>query len=85
MEFGRRFPSGGPDPLFAAAFWSAAVLNIIPAALAAPQPVEWLVVGTVHALAIARIASARRASRTQRATDLERFRSLRRDGAPPRA
>jgi hypothetical protein len=82
MEFGRRFPSGGPDPLFCGAFWSATVLNIIPAALAAPQAVEWVVVGTVHALAIARIVLARRASRTQRAADLERFRTLKRDGAP---
>ncbi len=83
MEFGRRFPSSGPDPLFAAHFWAAILLNLLPAALASPAPVEWVVVGGLHGLAILRIVSARRSARTQRATDLERFRALKRDGAGP--
>lgn len=83
MAFGRRFPAGGPDPLFAAHFWAAIGLNLIPAALAAPAPVEWVVVGSLHAVAILRIVSARRSARTQRASDLEHFRTLKRDGAGP--
>jgi hypothetical protein len=82
MAFGVRFPGGGIDPLFAVQFWWAVVLNLIPAALAAPAAIEWLVVGVAHGVAILRIASGRRYARTQRATDLEHFRTLK-AGPPP--
>lgn len=81
MAFGRRFPGGGVDPLFAAQFWWAIVLNVIPAALATPAVIEWVVVGLAHALAILRIVSARRYTRGQRASDLEHFRALK--AGPP--
>ncbi|MGE3706950.1 MAG: hypothetical protein AB7I13_16880 [Vicinamibacterales bacterium] len=84
MEFGRRFPGGGIDPLFSVQFWWAIVLNLIPAALAAPAAIEWLVVGTAHAIAILRIVNGRRYARTQRASDLDHFRTLK-AGSPPAA
>lgn len=76
MEYGRRFPGSGPDPLFAVHFWTAIVLNLVPAALATPAPVEWGVVGSVHAVVAVRIALARRQAGRQRAVDLDRFRQL---------
>jgi hypothetical protein len=76
MELGRRFPGGSPDPLFAAFFWSAIVLNLAPAVTANPTPIEWGVVGAAHSLAFARIALGRHHAAGQRARDLERFTTL---------
>jgi hypothetical protein len=76
MAYGREFPGSGPDPLFAAHFWAATVLNIIPALIARPAPVEWAVVGTAHAFVIGRVALARRQAGQQRSRDLERFQRL---------
>lgn len=87
MEFGRRFPGGGIDPLFCGPFWTAIVLNLIPAAVVNPRPgpLEWMVVGLTHAVAAARIFVARRRAAVQRAVDLERFLALRTDGQRPAA
>ena len=87
MEFGRRFPGGGIDPLFCAPFWSAIVLNLIPAAVVNPRPgpLEWVVVGLMHAVAAGRILVASRRAAAQRAVDLERFMALRAGAAPPEA
>jgi hypothetical protein len=76
MAYGRQFPGSGPDPLFAAYFWAATVLNIVPAAVARPAPLEWAVVGTLHVMVIGRIALARRRAGHQRSQDLERFQKL---------
>lgn len=76
MAFGRAFPGGGSDPLFALYFIIAAATNLLPAILLAPQPLEWIPVGAGHLLLVARVVSARRQSARQRATDLERFGSL---------
>jgi hypothetical protein len=76
MSFGRDSRSVSLDPLFSAIFWSAIVLNFAPVLLAAPQPVEWLVVGLLHGVAAARIAWARRQASRQRALDLETFRRI---------
>jgi hypothetical protein len=81
MAYGRQFPGSGPDPLFAVYFWAATVLNIIPAAIAGSAPLEWAVVGTVHALVIGRVAVARRQAGQQRALDLDRFQRLK-QGVP---
>jgi hypothetical protein len=76
MRYGQEFPGSGADPLFAACFWSAIILNLIPAIVGSPVPSEWLVVGGAHLLVFARIAVARRRSAGQRAQDLERFTRL---------
>ena len=76
MAYVRQFPGSGPDPVFAAFFWAATVLNVVPAAIDRPSPVEWLVVGTVHLFVIGRVALARRQAGQQRSLDLERFQRL---------
>jgi hypothetical protein len=68
---------GGPmDALFSPLFMVAAVLNLVPVIIAAPVPVEWLVIGVVHLLFVVRIAAARRAAASQRQADLERYREM---------
>lgn len=76
MEFGRRFPGGGADPLFARLFVIAVSINYLPAGLGG-TPLELGVVAVLHLLVIYRIRSARKAAAAQRAVDLERFQSLR--------
>jgi hypothetical protein len=76
MAYGRAFPGSGSDPLFGSYFWLATLFNFIPAVLAQPVPLEWMVVGTVHALLIVRVAVARRQAARQRVIDLERFERL---------
>jgi hypothetical protein len=81
MAYGRQFPGGGLDPLFAAFFWAATLLNVAPAVVGRPAPIEWVVVGTAHLLVITRIALARRQARQQRPLDLDRFQRLK-QGTP---
>jgi hypothetical protein len=78
MEYGRRFPGGGTDPLFCGVFWSATFLNLLPAAIVTPSPgpLEWTVVGAAHLAFAGRVLMARRRAATQRAVDLERFSQL---------
>jgi hypothetical protein len=78
MAYGSRFPGGG-DALFSNFFRIAAILNFLPAAFSRPLPVEWIVVGAIHALFIVRIEAARRQAARQRAIDLDRFRELKRE------
>jgi hypothetical protein len=77
MQYGRRFGGGGIDALFSPVFWTATLLNLIPAITAGAVPIEWAIVGAVHLLFAARILAARRQSSRQRAIDLERFTRLR--------
>jgi hypothetical protein len=79
MAFGRAFPGGGTDPLFGPFFWIAALFNFVPAILAGPVAVEWVVTGAAHVLFIARVAAARHHAAGQRALDLERFQQLKKD------
>jgi hypothetical protein len=76
MAFGRAFP-GGSDPLFGGFFLMATVLNFIPVALAAPVPIEWVVVGVTHVLFLIHIARARHRAAGQRVADLTHFQQLR--------
>lgn len=78
MEYGRRFPGRGVDPLFCGVFWTAAVLNLLPAAIITPSPglIEWVVVGAAHGAFAARVFFARRRAAGQRAVDLDRFSQL---------
>ena len=83
MAFGR--PRGAPaiDALFSIVFLVAALLNLMPAAVAQPTLPELLFIGGAHALFIVRVGTARRAASGQRAIDVARFRELResREGA----
>jgi hypothetical protein len=76
MAFGRMFPASGADALFTPYFLAAAMANFLAALLAGPLPIEYAVVGGLHALFGARVLSARRSAARQRAIDLERFQQL---------
>ena len=76
MEFGRRFPGGGPDPLFSRLVTIAVSFNYLPAALGG-TPIELALLAIFHLLLIFRIRVARQAAAGQREADLERFMSLR--------
>ena len=77
MAVGPALPGGGIDPLFTLVFTCAAVLNLIPALLPEPTPIEIGVIGTLHLLFIIRVVRARGAAARQRAVELESFRALR--------
>ena len=70
------------DPLFTAHFVIAAVLNIVPALLAQPVPLEVGVVLTAHVIVVARMLLARRAATRQRAADLRRFEAIKTRSRP---
>lgn len=76
MAYGLAYPGGGSDPLFAAYFFLATILNFVPVLLAEPVRIEVIVVGAVHLIFIGRVIAARRASGRQRAVDLERFQQI---------
>lgn len=78
MEFGRRFPKGGTDPLFCRHFWAAVVLNLLPAAIVTPGPsaIESTVVGVAHLAVALHILTARSRAAGQRDLDLARFAQL---------
>jgi hypothetical protein len=78
MAFGRPLKGTGTDPLFVAHFLIAGVLNIVPALLADPAPVqlELTVVGTAHVLFVVRLLLARHSAGNQRAADLKRFEEM---------
>ena len=76
MEFGRRYPGGGPDPLFGRLFAIAVSINYIPAALGG-TPVELALLAIAHLAVIFRMRVARVAAAGQRAADLEKFEALR--------
>jgi hypothetical protein len=72
-------PKGTPsvDALFSIVFLLAALLNLMPAALAQPTLPELLFIGGAHALFIMRVGAARRAASAQRAIDHARFKEIR--------
>lgn len=72
MEFGRRFPGSGPDPLFGRLFVLAISVNYLPAALGGTE-IELAVLAVFHLIAIGRIRYCRSQAAKQRALDLERF------------
>ena len=81
MAYGRAYP-GGSDPIFAAHFALATMLNFLPVLLAEPVPVEVVVIGAVHILFIVRVAVARHYAGRQRTTDLERFQRIKQGAWP---
>jgi len=82
MAYGRRFPGGGPDPLFASLFVLAALVNLLAMAAVDPVPGEWIPLSFAHAAFVLRIDRARRAAARQRAVDLERFQTIAGAGHP---
>jgi hypothetical protein len=80
MDFGRRFPGGGTDPLFGRLFGLAISINYLPAALGG-STVELVALAVLHFLPIFRIRAAQAAAARQRAIDLERFTAVRGGGA----
>ena len=80
MAYGRSFRVRGSDPLFCTHFWIATLLNLAPALLTGPVPIEWSSVGAIHLLFAVRVLVARRDAGRQRALELERFKRLREQG-----
>lgn len=73
MGFGRPLAGTGSDPLFAAFFGLAALLNSVPVIAAGAVRLELIVIGAGHAAFLARLIAARQATGRQRSADLERF------------
>lgn len=82
MAVGPALPGGGVDPLFAVMFAAAAMLNLLPALLPQPAPIEVIVIGVLHITFLGRIVRARGAAARQRAVELESFRALRAQHPP---
>ena len=78
MAYGRTYP-GGSDPLSAAQFVLATILNVLPMLLADPVPVEVMVIGALHILFVVRVLVARHHAGRQCAIDLERFQRIKQD------
>ena len=78
MKYGEKFPPvGGLDPLFSVIFAGAATLNFLSSLAVAQPSLGWIAVSLVTHLAFAyRIVTARKLAASQRALDLDRFRSL---------
>jgi hypothetical protein len=75
MNYGAKFPSG-LDPLFSIVFAAATSLNFFTLLLIHQRP-GWNALSLLAHLAFAyRIVSAKKSSASQRALDLDRFRSL---------
>lgn len=81
MEYGRRYPGSGPDPLFAQIFVLAISVNFLPVVLGFEHAIELVVVLVPHLVAVYRIRMARGASARQRSDDQQRFQSLRDGGS----
>lgn len=75
MEFGRRFPGGGPDPLFGRLFTVGVSINYLPAALGG-TPFELGLLALVHLGVLLRVRLAKQAAGKQREVDMERFLTL---------
>lgn len=76
MAVGPPLKGTSVDPIFAVYFLIAVVLNIVPALLAQPVPLEVGVVLSVHLIVVIRILVARSIASRQRQADLRRFTEL---------
>jgi hypothetical protein len=75
MEFGRRFPGGGTDPLCCRIFWLATAVNLLPV-FRTPRLIGCGLLGLAHVVFAGRVVKARQVAAGQRPIDLERFRQL---------
>jgi hypothetical protein len=88
MKVGPALPGGGVDPLFTTLFCGAAIINLIPAVLPVPTPIEISLIGALHIAFIIRVMRARSAAAKQRVVELERYRAVlagRPEGGPGNA
>ena len=76
MLIGPALPGGGVDPLFTILFACATTINLIPAFLPSPTPLEIAVTGVVHGAFLVRIVRARGAAARQRAVELESYKAI---------
>ncbi|MGB7217551.1 MAG: hypothetical protein WBD07_01980 [Vicinamibacterales bacterium] len=83
MALGRPLAGTGADPLFAALFGLATLLNLVAALSASPTAVEIGVSGAAHAILLVRIAIAGGLAARRRDADLERFRQIKSTPALP--
>jgi hypothetical protein len=79
MAFGRPAASVRTDALFSLPFGLAAAINVVPGVLVGPTREEFIFVAGAHALFLLRIAVARAGAGRQRAIDLERFQTMKRE------
>jgi hypothetical protein len=77
MAVAPRLRGSGVDPLFTVIFAAATIVNMTTALVPEPTPLETLIVGSLHAAFLVRIARARQLASGQRARDLSAFRELR--------
>jgi hypothetical protein len=76
MAVGPALPGGGVDPLFTVIFAVATLLNLVPAIVPSPTPLELSVIGLMHGAFLVRLVRARGAASRQRAVDLESYRAV---------
>jgi hypothetical protein len=76
MAVGPALPGGGVDPLFTVVFGLAALVNLIPAFMPWPAPLEGGFIATVHVVFLVRLVRARVAAARQRAVELESYRAI---------
>ena len=76
MAVGPALPGGGIDPLFSLVFIAFTLVNLVPALLPEPTPLELAAVALPHAAFVVRVLRARGAAARQRAIELESFRAL---------
>ena len=76
MAVGPALPGGGIDPLFSLVFIAVTLVNLVPALLPEPTPLELAAVALPHAAFVVRVLRARGAAARQRAIELESFRAL---------
>ena len=76
MTVGPALPGGGIDPLFSVLFAGTAIINLIPALVRLPTPVELGIIALLHATFLFRIVRARLAASRQRAVELESFKAM---------
>lgn len=82
MALGAAVPGAAGHPLFASVFAVAIGVNVLAVVLPGPIAAELALMSVPHVALLVWVARVDRAMRTQRATDVARFRALR-DGTPP--
>jgi hypothetical protein len=76
MTVGPALPGGGIDPLFSVVFLGTTIVNMVPALVTRPTPVELGVIALLHAGFAFRVVRARLAASKQRAVELESFKAM---------